>query len=62
MYATIGIRLKLDPSELQQKCISGDFPQLLELPLLRTYIGGCVQSVCDAAVSRIFAKYLGKQT
>ena len=43
MNITIGIRLKMDPSGLQQKCISGDFTQLLELPLLRTHIGGCFQ-------------------
>ena len=59
---TIGIRLKIDPSGLQQKCISGDFPQFLELSLLRTHIDGCYQSVCEAAVSRIFPKHLGKQT
>ena len=61
MNMKIGIRLKIDPSGLQQKCISGDFPQLLELPLLRTHIDGCFQSVCEAAVREIFAKYLGKQ-
>ena len=58
----IGIRVKIDPSGLQQKCILGDFPQLLELPLLKTHIGGCFQSVREAAVSRIFTKYLAKQT
>ena len=57
----IGIRFKIDPRGLQQKCTS-DFPQLLELPLLKTHIGGCFQSVCEAAVSRIFTKYLAKQT
>ena len=62
MNITIGIRLKIDPSGLQQKCISGDFPQFLELSLLRTHIDGCFQSVCEAAVSRIFPKHLGKQT
>ena len=62
MNITIGIRLKKDPSGLQQKCISGNFPQLLELPLLRRYIGGCFQSVREATVSRIFAKYLAKKT
>ena len=62
MNITIGIRLKIDPSGLQQKCISRDFPQLLELPLLRTHIGGCFQNAREAAVSRIFAKYLAKQT
>ena len=62
MNMTIGIHLKIDPSELQQKCILGDFPQLLEPPLLRTRIGGCFRSVREAAVCRIFAKYLGKQT
>ena len=40
---------------------SGDFPQLLELAKLRTHIGGCFQSVREAAVSRIFSKYQGKQ-
>ena len=48
---TIIIRLKIDPSGLQQKYMSADFPQLLELPLLRTYIGGCFQSVREAAAS-----------
>ena len=62
MKITIGIRLKIDPSGLEQKCISGNFPQLLDLPLLRTHISGCFQSVCQAAVSRIFTKYLAKQT
>ena len=62
MNITIGIRLKIVPSGLQQKCILGDFPQLLELPLLRTHIGGCFQNIWKAAVSRIFAKYLAKQT
>ena len=51
MNMPIGIILKIDPSGLQQKCISGDFPQLLELPLLRTHIGGCFQSVREAAAS-----------
>ena len=41
MNMTIGIRLKIDARGLQQKCFSGDFPQLLELRLLRTHIGGC---------------------
>ena len=59
---TIGIRLKIDPSGLHRRCISGDFPQLLELPLLKTHIGGCFQSVREAAVCRIFANYIGKQT
>ena len=62
MNMTIEIRLKIDPSEFQQKFISGDFPQLLELPLLRTHIGGCFRNVREATVCRIFAKYLGKQT
>ena len=61
MNMTTGIHLKIDPSGLQEKCISGDFPQLLELPLLRTHIGGCFRSIREAAVCRIFAKYLGKQ-
>ena len=61
MNMTIGIQLKIDPSEPQQKCISEDFPQLLELAKLRTHIGGCFQSVREAAVSRIFSKYQGKQ-
>ena len=51
MSITIVICLKIDPSGLQQKYISGDFPQLLELPLLRTHIGGCFQSVREAAAS-----------
>ena len=62
MNMKIGIRLKIDPIGIQQICISGDFPQLLELPLLRTHIGVCFQSVCEAAVGRIFAKHLRKQT
>ena len=62
MNMPIGIILKIDPSGLQQKCISGDFPQLLELPLLKTHIGGCFQSVPEAAVSRVFAKYRAKRT
>ena len=62
MNIAIGIRLKIDPSGLQQKCISGDFPQLLELPRLWTHIGVCFQSVCEAVVSRIVTKYLAKQT
>ena len=61
MNMTIGIHLKIDSSGLQQKCISGDFPQLLELLLLGTRIGGCKQSVCEATVSRIFHKYLAKK-
>ena len=61
MNMTIGIRF-IDPSELQQKWISGDFSKLLKLPQLRTHIGGCFQSVRGAAVSRIFSKYLEKQT
>ena len=55
---TIGIRLKIVPSRLQQKCISVDFPQFLELPLLRTHIGGCFRRVRKASVCRIFPKYL----
>ena len=62
MNMVIGIRLKTDPRGLQQKCFSGDFPQFLELPLLRTHIGGYFQSVPEAAVCRIFVEYLGKQT
>ena len=64
MNMAIGIHLKIDRFKiggLQQKCIPGDFPQLLELPLLRTHIRGCFQSVREAAVSRIFARYLGNQ-
>ena len=57
----IGIPLKIDPSGLQLKCISGDFPQLLELPLISTHIDGCFQNIREAADSGIFAKYLGKQ-
>ena len=62
MNITIGIRLKINPRGFQQKCISGDFPQLLELSLLKTRIGGCFQSVPEAAVSRVFAKYRAKRT
>ena len=58
MNMKIGIHLKIDPIGIQQIRISGDFPQLLELPLLRTHIRGCFQSVCGAAVGRIFAKHL----
>ena len=64
MNMAIGIHLKIDRLKiggLQQKCITGDFPQLLELPLLRTHIRGCFHSVREAAVSRIFARYLGNQ-
>ena len=61
MNMAIGIPLKIDPSEPQQKCISEDFPQLLELAKLRTHIGGCFQSVREAAVSRIFSKNQGEQ-
>ena len=57
----IGIRLKIDPSGLQQKCISGDFPQLLQLPLLRAHKGGCFQSVRKVAVGKTLSKYLAKQ-
>ena len=42
--------------------ISGDFPQLVELPLIKTHIGGCFQSIREAAVRRIFVKYREKQT
>ena len=45
MNMAIGIHLKTDMSGLQQKYFSGDFPQLLELRLLRTHIGGSFQSV-----------------
>ena len=45
MNMAIGIRLKIDTSGLQQKCFSRDFPQLSELRLLRTHIGGSFQSV-----------------
>ena len=41
----IGIHLKIDPKGLQQKQFSRDFPQLLELRLLRAQIDGCFQSV-----------------
>ena len=64
MNMAIGIRLKIDRLKiggLKQKCITGGFPQLSELPLLRTHIRGCFQSVPEAAVSRIFAKYLRNQ-
>ena len=60
-YITIGIRLKIDPVWASTE-MSGDFPQLLELLLLKTNIADCFQSVRDAAVSRIFAKYIVKQT
>ena len=69
MNIAIGIRLKIDTSGLQQKCFSGDFPQLLELRLLRTHIGGCFQSVrlqnirkvsrenqCDGVLLKVHSK------
>ena len=62
MNIAIGIRLKIDLSELQQKCFLGDFPKLIELPLLRTHIGGSFRSFYKAAVCRIFGKYFRKQT
>ena len=46
----------------RSKWASTDFPQLLEMPQVRTHIGGCFQSVCEATVSRILSKYLGKHT
>ena len=61
MNITAGILFKIDPSGLQQKCIPGDFPQFVELPLLRTDISCCFQSAREAADSRIFTKYLAKQ-
>ena len=64
MNMATGIRLKIDRLKiggLKQKCITEDFPQLLEVPLLRTHIRGCFQTVREAAFSRIFAKYLGNQ-
>ena len=54
MNITVGIFLKLDPCGLQQKCIPGDFPQFVKLPLLRTYISGCFQSAREAADSSLF--------
>ena len=59
MNMPMGILLKIYPTGLQQKCISGDFPQRLEL--LSTDIDGCFQNILEAAASGIFAKYLGKQ-
>ena len=61
MNMPIGVLLKIDPSRLQQKRIAGDFPQLLDLPLLSTHIDGCFQNIREAAFTAIFAKYLGKQ-
>ena len=58
MNMPIGILLKIDAS---RKCISGGFPQLLELPLSRAHIDCCFQNVPEAGVSGIFAMYLGKQ-
>ena len=52
MNMAIRIHLKIDRLKiggLQQKCITGDFPQLLELPLLRTHI---------RVASRVFVKQL----
>ena len=56
MNMVIGIHLKIDTSGLQQKCFSGDFPQLLELRLLRTHIGGCFQSVCLQNICKVSSK------
>ena len=56
MNMAIGIRLKIDTSGLQQKYFSGDFPQLLELRLLRSRIGGCFQSVCVQNIRKVSRK------
>ena len=56
MNMAIGIRLKIDTSGLQQKCFSGDFPQLLELRLLRTHMGGSFQSVCLQNIHKVSRK------
>ena len=56
MNMAIGIRLKIDTSELQQKCFWGDFPQLLELHLLRTHIGGSFQSVRLQKIRKVSGK------
>ena len=45
----------------KEMCL-GYFLEFLELPQLRTHIGSCFQSVCEAAVTRIFSKYRGKKT
>ena len=56
MNMAIGIRLKIDTSGLQQQCFLGDFPQLLELRLLRTHIGGCFQSVRFQKIHKVSTK------
>ena len=45
MNTAVGIRLKIDPSGLQKKFLSSDFPQILELLQLRTHIGGYIKNV-----------------
>ena len=45
MNTAFGIRLKIDPSGVQKKCISSDFLQILELLQLRTHIGGYIKNV-----------------
>ena len=46
LNVTIGVRRKIDLNGLQQKWFLRDFPQLLQLQLLRTNISGCFQIVC----------------
>ena len=52
----IRIRLKIDTSGLQQKCFTGDFPQVLELRLLRTHMGSCFQSVRLQNICKVSGK------
>ena len=45
MNTAVGIRLKIDPSGLQKKFFSSDFPQILELLQLRTHTSGYIKNV-----------------
>ena len=53
MDMTIGIAYT---TRFQQKYFSGDFPQLLEQSLLRTYIDGCFQNVRLQNICKVFRK------
>ena len=46
LNVTTGVRRKIDISGLQQKWFLRDFPQLLQLQLLRIHISGWFQIVC----------------
>ena len=56
MNMAIGIRLKIYTSGLQQKCFTGDLPQLLELRLLRIHIGDSFQSVHLQNIRKVSSK------